>query len=294
MPGGAGPPGRPPGGRGAEGGRRTPLPRRRAASRHGAAGPDRGADAVIAGLAITPGAALFCLAAVAAGAMVQRMAGQAFGMIAAPLVAMAAPGMVPGALLVIGLAVGLGATAVDLSAVDRRALPPGFAGRTLGAVLATLLLGLLPGPGAVSLTVAGVVMVGVALSLAGLSVPIRPATLFGAGVLAGLMGTLTAVGAPPMALLYQHAPARRSRAMQNVFFLWGMMVSIASLALAGLIGRAECLFALLMLPGVAAGLWAGGRLAGRLARGRIRPWALGLSAASAVALILRVWLVPPA
>jgi uncharacterized membrane protein YfcA len=71
-----------------------------------------------------------------------------------------------------------------------------------------------------------------------------------------------------------------------------MVVSIPALAVAGLIGREQLLFALLLLPGVPLGLWAGGRLAERVARGRIRPWALGLSGASAMLLVMRVWLAP--
>ena len=64
------------------------------------------------------------------------------------------------------------------------------------------------------------VLIGIALSLSGLRIAIRPVSLIIAGIAAGLMGTITAVGAPPMAL-YQYEPAKRARAMQNAFFFWG-------------------------------------------------------------------------
>ncbi len=133
--------------------------------------------------------------------------------------------------------------------------------------------------------VAAVVFLGIALSLVGARVPIAPGSLFGAGTLAGVMGTLTAVGAPPMALLYQHEPQRRSATMQNVFFLWGMLVSLLALTVAGLVGARHLFFALALLPAAALALVLAQRLAGRVAGAAIRPWALSLSGLAASVLL---------
>lgn len=226
------------------------------------------------------------LVAVFVGTAVQRLAGQGFGMIAAPLLALLAPGAVPATLLLLGFLVGLSTTAIDLRAVEVRDLPAGMAGRALGAALAAAIAVAIADTGAFAPVVAGAIFLGIALSLVGARVPVTHGSLFVAGLTAGVMGTLTAVGAPPMALLYQHAGQRRAAAMQNAFFLWGMAVSIAALAAAGLVTLAHLAFALALTPAVAAGIVASHPLARRVAGAAIRPWALGLAGAAATLLLL--------
>ncbi len=230
---------------------------------------------------------LICAFAVFAGSLLQRLAGQGFGMIAAPLMALVAPEFLPSVLLFLGAVVGFGATAVDRNAVTRSELPAGFAGRTIGAALAAWIAVSLADPQALAYLVAVIVYLGVGLSLLGVRVPIKAPTLFGAGFIAGVMGTLTAVGAPPMALLYQHEEQRRSAAMQNVFFAWGMVVSITALAVAGLIGLPHLILAATLAPVVLAALWCAQLLAARVAKARIRPYALGFAITAATILLLR-------
>ncbi len=234
-----------------------------------------------------PGAWALCLLAVILGTAVQRLAGQGYGMVAAPVLALVAPGWLPGTVLLVGLVVGAGSFLADRSAVERRDLPPGFAGRALGAVIAAWIAARVVGTPALPLVTGGIVLCAVALSVAGLRLPIRPGTLFGAGTVAGIMGTLTGIGAPPMAILYSGTEARRSAATQNVFFAFGMAVSIAALTLAGVIGWRHLAFAVTLAPAVPLTIRAVRPLTGRVAKGSIRPWALGLAAVAAIVLIAR-------
>ncbi|MBF9031185.1 TSUP family transporter [Rhodobacterales bacterium HKCCE3408] len=239
------------------------------------------------GLGVDPGAWAFCAAAVAIGALVQRIAGQGFGMIAAPLVAIAAPTMLPASLLVLGFVVGWRATAADRRHLDWSELPWGMAGRTAGAVVAAILAGRLLDGGGLGVAVACTVFAAIALSLMGLRLAITRTSLVLAGLAAGVMGTLTAIGAPPMAILYQHEARARSAAMQNAFFLFGMAVSIGTLTLAGLVTVPHLAFAASLLPAVAIGLWVSepvGRMATRLPA---RAIALGLSGVAATVLLVR-------
>ena len=90
-----------------------------------------------------------------------------------------------------------------------------------------------------------------------------------------------------MALLYAHEEARRSRAMQNLFFGWGMIWSIGALTLAGLVRRDDLVLVAALLPVVALALWAS-RPAARLLAGRpIRPIALGLATIAAATILAR-------
>ena len=234
-----------------------------------------------------PTAWLACAAAVVVGCALQRLSGAGFGLMASPVMAMVAPDWMPATVLLLGAAVGLGSAAQGWDAVARRDLPPGMAGRTLGAVIAALAATAVVGTDALPLVVGGVVLLGVALSVAGLRLPITRATLFGAGTTAGVMGTLTGIGAPPMALLYANTEARRSAATQNAFFGFGMVVSLAALTVAGLVGLRHLLFAATLAPLVPLTLWASRPFAARVEKGAIRPWALGLATLAATVLIVR-------
>lgn len=225
-----------------------------------------------------------------AGTIVQRLAGQGFGMLISPTMALIAPEYLPATVLLLGLVVGFGSISFELAALNKQELPAGFAGRTLGAILAAWIAVSIVRSGAIAPLVAGMVYLGIALSLLGVRVPIRPASLFIGSMVSGIMGTLTAVGAPPMALLYQHEEARRSAAMQNAFFAFGMVVSIAALLVAGLIGMRHLILAFSLVPFVILGLRIAQPLAGRVAKSSIRPYALGLAGCAATILLVKYFL----
>jgi len=222
-----------------------------------------------------------------AGTIVQRLAGQGFGMLISPTMALIAPEFLPATVLLLGLVVGFGSISFELSALNKSELPAGFAGRTLGAILAAWIAVSVVQSGAIAPLVAGMVYLGILLSLLGVRVSIRPASLFIGSMVSGIMGTLTAVGAPPMALLYQHEEARRSAAMQNAFFAFGMIVSISALLVAGLIGLQHLILAVSLVPFVFLGLRAAHPLAGRVAKSSIRPYALGLAGCAATILLVK-------
>ncbi len=230
---------------------------------------------------------LICALAVIVGTVIQKLAGAGFGMIAAPTMTIVAPEWVPGTILLLGVLSGIGSFLGARDAVVRSDLPPGFAGRLLGAVFAAFIASAVVGTDLLPIIVALVVLFAVALTLAGLSIAITPATLFGAGVTAGIMGTLTGIGAPPMAILYSGVESRRSAATQNAFFGFGMIVSIGALVFAGLIRAPHLALAATLVPLVLLSLLAVRPLVSRFERRSIRPWALGLAALSALILLLK-------
>lgn len=186
----------------------------------------------------------------------------------------------------LGLVVGLGAVMAARDAIVRQDLVPGFSGRLLGVVVAASVASLVVGSTALPIVVGCIVLFAVALSLTGLRLPITSATLAGAGFTAGIMGTLSGIGAPPMAMLYANVEARRSAATQNAFFGFGMVVSIVALAVVGLIQAPQLALAASLAPLVPLSLLVTRPLAARVERRSIRPWALGLSTVSAVILLV--------
>lgn len=233
---------------------------------------------------VSIGVLIVAFTGVMLGSAVQRLSGQGFGLISAPVVALVAPQFLPAAVLLLGFVSGIGASALDFRHVALKELPWGFAGRALGALGAAMVASQLPFE-RISVLVAIIVLLAVGLSLWGLSVRITRSSLFGAGIAAGLMGTLTAIGAPPMAMLYQNQEPKRSRAMQSTFFVFGMFVSIGALALHGLIEATHLRFALSLLPAILLGLILSQPLEARFSKDMVRPIALAFSSLAALLLL---------
>lgn len=243
--------------------------------------------AEIARVLAEPATYLACLGVVALGATVQTVTGQAFGMMVAPLLTLAAPDRVPGAVLILGVAVTALSAGRDLSAVRWRELGPALGGRAAGSALASLALLALPGRAAIAVAIGLATLLAVALSVAGLRVAITRRSLLAAGTLSGFMAAFTSIGAPPMGLLYQRERGEAVRATLNLFFLIGMAFSLAALAPHGLLTGRDLAFALSLTPALALGFLIGRAAAGRLAGRSLRPAILTLATGAAVLILAR-------
>lgn len=222
--------------------------------------------------------------AVFIGAVVQGGVGFGLGLVAAPLITLLDPSVMPGAVQVVNLTMPLFTLAREWRRAEWR-----------GAGWA--LLGLLPGSaiGAlvvvyVSTTTLGVlvgvmVLVAVVLTARAVSVPRNGATLTAAGFLSGITGTATGIGGPPIALVYQSARGPQIRATLALFFCVSAAQSLVILALLGrLPGRALAGGAALV-PFVLLGFAASGPLRRYLDGGRVRTAVLAVAAVSACALL---------
>jgi len=227
------------------------------------------------------------IALVAAGA-IQGSTGFGFNMLAAPLLAVLDPAFVPGPMIAVATLVSAGGVVSEFNAINRTDLGFALGGRVLSATLAALLIGVMSQEAFAALFGTAVLM-GVVLSLGGLRIAARPSTLFAAGTLSGFMGTLTSIGAPPMAIVYQDTGGTRMRATLNAYFVVGGLISLTALFLTGHFGWQEVKLACLMTPFAFAGLllsrW--GRMI--VDRGGIKPIVLTVSTASAAILLFRAF-----
>ena len=224
---------------------------------------------------------------ICAGA-IQGSTGFGFNMLAAPLLAIIDPGFVPGAMLIMATVICIGGAIQERHAVARADLGFALLGRLIAAVLAATLIGMFS-PRIFSAFFGLAVLLAVVLSLSGLRITPSPSRLFGAGLVSGFMGTLTSIGAPPMALVYQNAEPARMRATLNAYFFVGGIISVAALAGAGRIGAVDFQLAALLLPFAFAGFLLSGVGRRLMGKGRVRPVVLAVSSASAVVLLLRAF-----
>ena len=235
---------------------------------------------------VTPVQAGAASAAMALGAWVQGGVGFGSALVAAPLLALVDTSFVPGPVTLVTTVLNLFIIrAADAAAFDREVrwsvggLVPGTiaAGATLLALSAEGL----------SIAFAVLVIFAVALTASGLNVAKRPSTLFGAGVLSGFMGTISGIGGPPVALLYQHESGPTLRATLPRYFLVGGAITMATLFAVGKLGREELVQALVLLPGMLVGLAGSSWLAGHVDRRTARPFVLMLSTLAAASVLLK-------
>ncbi|MCB9602286.1 MAG: sulfite exporter TauE/SafE family protein [Sandaracinus sp.] len=135
----------------------------------------------------------------------------------------------------------------------------------------------------------GVLVLGGVAALAfGLRLRRNVATESFAGVLSGISSTVSAMGGPPVALLYEGARGPTVRATLSLIFLLGVILSILGRMFAddGMASRDLALTALACAP-VAFGLWASRFLTGRVEGRPMRLGILGLSALSGLGLVGR-------
>ncbi|MEM7545769.1 MAG: sulfite exporter TauE/SafE family protein [Pseudomonadota bacterium] len=220
-------------------------------------------------------------------AILHRISGQGFGTVTAPFVALFAPDHMPATVLLLGAMVTSLGVGIDFRDVKLREISPAILGRFLGTIPAVWLVGLVAGSSLLGLSVAAMILLAVALSLAGITVAKTPTSLLAAGGLSGFMGTLTSVGAAPLGLIYQNDEAKVARPTLNAYFLLGVVFSIGGLALGGLMRAEHLLTAAALSPFILLGVWLARPLARRTERSSLKVAALCLASFAAILLIVR-------
>ncbi|MBM3908383.1 MAG: sulfite exporter TauE/SafE family protein [Gemmatimonadetes bacterium] len=234
---------------------------------------------------MTPLEWLFATLVVAVGSAVQGSVGFGLGVVGAPILILIDPRLVPAPILLDALLLTLLVTVREWKHVRIADLSWSVPGRVLGTGLAVVVLKVLP-ESRLQFTMGLLMLLAVALTLVGPRVRVGRGSLFGAGALAGVMGTITSIGGPPMALLYQHEEGGRLRGTLAAFFSLGVLLSLIGLYVVGRFGWADVRLAALLLPGVLLGFALSAWTAARLDKRQTRAVVLTTSAAAGVMVVL--------
>jgi len=239
---------------------------------------------VIAG--VEPWALAVLVAAVLVGATVQGVVGLGLGLVLAPVTGLVAPRLLPGLALWLAVLLPLFTLTRDWRSADWRGLGWALAARVPGTAIGVWLVSVLP-VRALHVVVGVVVLAAVALTVRTVRMPATPTTLLGAGLISGVTGTISSIGGPPLALVYQHHAPDTLRATLGVYFVLGAALSIVGLAATGQLPARDLAVAAGMAPVVLLGFVLSGPLRRRVDHGSVRTGLLCLCAASAVVLIAR-------
>lgn len=227
------------------------------------------------------------MAAVVFGAAVaQGVGGVGFAMFAAPVAAMFFPQLAPGPLLTLGGFISLLTALRERGAIDWPAVSYALAGRAVGTLIAIYAMARFA-PQALGVLFACMILAAVALSVAGLKFSATPGRVSGAGVASGIMGTMTSVGAPPIAIVLQHAAPPRLRATLGMVLFLGSIFSLAMLALAKRYTGYHAGLALSLAPFLLAGFAVSSRLRTLLPPRAVRGVLLVACAMGAVGVLVK-------
>ncbi|NKX56809.1 sulfite exporter TauE/SafE family protein [Arthrobacter mobilis] len=238
---------------------------------------------------MSPAELAILAAAVFAAAGLQGSIGFGAGLVAAPVIALVEPSLLPALVVMLAAIVTLLVTIRERAHLDLKGAGWALAGRIPGSILGAWLVVSLPAA-ALSWAVAGCVLAGVGLAFLGWRPVPRRRSLMVAGALSGIMGTATSVGGAPMAIVWQGQPPARLRGTMSAFFLVGSLVSVLLLAAAGTV-TAPVLAALAWLsPAVVAGFGLSRWISRYLDAARLRRLALAASTGGALLLVARLLL----
>lgn len=227
--------------------------------------------------------------AIALGALVQGSVGFGIALVAAPLLAIIDPRLVPVPMLLLATAHAMLTLRREYRDTDWAGVGWALLGRLPGIVIGVLAVAVLP-PRWFALAVAVIVLTCVALSLVRWRPrPTVPALLL-AGVVSGASGTASAIGGPPVALLYQHAHGARLRATMAAYFVVGSLLSLTGLLVGGQFSADALAAAAAMVPFLIAGFALSGPLRRHVDHGWTRPAVLAMAGAGALALLGQVTL----
>ncbi|HWC24411.1 MAG TPA: sulfite exporter TauE/SafE family protein [Flexivirga sp.] len=222
---------------------------------------------------------------VIAAGFVQGLSGIGFALIFAPIAGLINPGMLPVTLLVLMLPLNAFVTWRERSAVDWHGFRWIAVARVASTPLGLFVLTVVP-KGRLGLLIGAATVLAAVVSLITPDFHPSRGAFLGAGVATGLCETATGVGGPPLALVYQHAPAPQLRSTVAASFFLGELVSVGLLLVRGVGSARSVLDAAWLIPALVIGLLLSSRVHHRIDSKRLRLLVLTFALVSGVVLML--------
>jgi uncharacterized membrane protein YfcA len=237
-------------------------------------------------LGITPLDVGVIATALVLGALVQSVVGLGLGLVAAPVITLVEPSVMPELMLWLALTLPLMTLLGERDDIDWGGLGWSFPTRVVGTGVGVAVVASMSNR-VIGVFVGVMVLVAVLVTWRAVVLPLTRPSLVVAGFVSGITGTATSIGGPPMAILYQHQPAKTIRTTLAVYFLAGAAMSLVGLAVVGEVGTREALLALALIPTLIVGALLGQAVRARVATDTVRPAVLVVCGVSALALLVR-------
>ena len=199
---------------------------------------------------------VFVLLAAFLGGAAQSTLGFGAGFTTVPALALVAPVLLPGSVLVAMLPLSLVMVLRAHRDLDRRAFARLSLGRFPGILAGVAVVSALPVRGLTAL-IAVILLLAVVASAFGWELTVTPRREVVAGLLSGVTGTAAALGGPPLALLYRGRSGRMLRPTLAAVWVTGIVPGLALLGYAGEFTREQAVAGGTISVAVLAGLGVG-------------------------------------
>lgn len=219
------------------------------------------------------------------GALVQGSIGFGLSLVVTPVLGIVAPEALPAAVILAAQPLTALMAFRERGAMDKR----GFVEITLARVPSTALAAAIAAAistDQLAVLIGTAVVAAALLSAAAPEFELTTNRRLVAGAFSGFMGTIAAVGGPPLAIAYQRRPGPEIRSTLAMTFLVGGFISLVALYLVDRVDADHVRMALALLPGIGVGLLAARRAHLLLDRTWLRPAVLTFAVISGVVAIV--------
>ena len=229
---------------------------------------------------------MLVVASAVLGGVAQGTVGFGAAFATVPALALVAPELLPGTMLVAALPLTAVMAVLERSGIDRPATARLLVARIPGIAVGTLIV-VLADVRWLTLVVGAVLLAAVAAASFGWNLAVTPAREWAAGMISGVTGAATALGGPPLAILYRERDPAVMRPTLAVVWAVGIMMTLTSLALAGSFTGLQGALGLVLSVVVLGGLLLGRQVVARVSVSAIRSAVLWWAALGGGAAILR-------
>jgi uncharacterized protein len=218
--------------------------------------------------------------------VLQAATGVGFAMLAVPLLALISLEWVPAPMLICNIGLSLAIMNRGRGHMVRTEAPPLLLGLTFGTVAGAGILSLFGDQG-LEVMIGGIIVTAVLASFLSPQFAITRGRLFCASLIGGATGVIAAMHGPPLIIIYQREPPQKVRATMAGVFVFGSLLALSLLWLAGLLGWGDLWRGAVLLPGVALGFFVGRAVGGRMSPGVVRYAMLTLAGSAGLALLVK-------
>ena len=220
------------------------------------------------------------------GAFIQGTIGFGMALVGTPLLILVEPKTVPGPMITAAFVLSSLVLLYNREGIDLSGIGWLVAGRLVGTAISIFIMSVIS-KDVLGLVIGTLILVGIFFSVTGLQVKLNKTTLVSAGALSGFMGTIASVGGPPLALLYRHRAPKKFRETLAGFFIFGSLISIISLILAGRYTANELHLLYPIIPAVISGFFLSTFFSSRVSNQNLSMAIYVISGLSAVTVIYR-------
>jgi uncharacterized membrane protein YfcA len=220
------------------------------------------------------------------GSVIQVVSGVGGGFLVVPLLAWLDLDLVPAPLIFASLSLSTLMAVREWDAIDWDHIPSILIGLIPGSIVGAYILSSVPA-NRLGVVFGTVLLFAILITMSGIELRRTRINTLVAGALSGGMGTSSGIGAPLLALLYQKDAGPRVRATLAALYTGASILILMTLFGFDKFSITDARSGALLIPGFLLGYWVGNHFTVHVDRGGTRVAILGVSAAAAIALIVR-------